>query len=174
MVENDGRWAILWRGLRRSGILRSETNQIVMGQIVDRDARGEANPCSPQAWRKVVYEVGQGAQSLPKRGCGLGRQPAQDPVGLAAHVLINAHETEKFELRRSPSADVSETVAAVDDDRLLRDQAPVRVARKAAYRQMDGALDVSGFVLVRGQGIDDLRAVGAKPQDRAMVDYFHV
>ena len=87
--------------------------------------------------------------------------------------MADISETEHLELRRSPRAEVSQNIAAIDDDRPHAVERRWRVAQYAADRNVNRAADMSSPVLVRRQRVHDLRAGGEHTQKFAMLDLAH-
>ena len=80
---------------------------------------------------------------------------------------------EKFELRRSSCAEVSQAVAAVDDDRFVFVEEQFSVVQQPREREMNRADYCSGTVLVRRQHVDDLATLGDDSQNVTMIDDPH-
>jgi hypothetical protein len=74
--------------------------------------------------------------------------------------MADVVEADQLELRRSSRTEVSQRVAAIDDDRSRAVEQLRRVAQHMPERNVNRAADVCGAVLVRRQRIDDLRAGG--------------
>jgi hypothetical protein len=81
---------------------------------------------------------------------------------------------EKFELRRSSRAEISQAVAAIDNDRPRLVENALRVAQQLGKRQMDRAFDRGDPMLVVRKHIDDLPTCGHEPQHFAMIDNPHL
>jgi hypothetical protein len=86
------------------------------------------------------------------------------------HVAI----AEEFELRRSSRAQVSQAVAAVDDDRALLVENVLRVMQQLRERQMDRTADRGAAMLMSGKHIDHLPALGDDFQNITMIDDPHI
>ena len=116
----------------REPILKAESRQIIFLRLRDGVAAGKRDPIRTNAGREIVDEVGQGAQLLAHWGRRLAWQPAQHPVRLAAQIMHYVAKAEKFELRRSPRAQVSQAIAAVDYHRSLSVECPFRVVQQTS------------------------------------------
>lgn len=81
------------------------------------------------------------------------------------HVAI----AEKFELRRSPRAQVSQTIAAIDNHRPLLVENVLSLVQQLWERQVNGATYRGAAMLVRGQHVDDLAAAHNELQNLAMI-----
>jgi len=82
------------------------------------------------------------------------------------HVAI----AEKFELRRSPCAEVSQAITTVDDYRLLSIENVLSFMEQLRERQVNRTSNRAGAMLVRGENVDDLPTLGNEFQDFAMID----
>jgi len=80
---------------------------------------------------------------------------------------------EKFELRRSPRAQLSQAIAAVNDDRATFVELVLGVVNQFREWQMNRASNVREVVFVRRQNIDDLTAVRDDALHFSMVDDPH-
>jgi hypothetical protein len=80
---------------------------------------------------------------------------------------------EEFELRRSSRAQVSQTVAAINDDRSRLVEDALGIAHQFRQREMNRALDRGAAMLMLRQHIDDLPARGKNLQHLAMIDNSH-
>jgi hypothetical protein len=85
--------------------------------------------------------------------------------------VADVGEAEQLELRRSSRAEVSQGIAAVDDDRAVGQR--WCVAEDASDRDVNRAAYVSGSVLVRRESVDDLRAGGEHLEKFAMLNLAH-
>jgi hypothetical protein len=67
-------------------------------------------------------------------------------------------EADQLELRRSPRAQISQGVAAIDDHRAVAVDQLRGTGQDAADREMNRAANVRGLILLGRQDVDDLRA----------------
>jgi hypothetical protein len=79
-------------------------------------------------------------------------------------------EAEEFELRRSSRAQVSQTIAAVNDDRAPFIERVLRIMKQLWKRQMNRSADRDAAELVGWQHIDDLAAAADDADYFAMID----
>jgi hypothetical protein len=88
--------------------------------------------------------------------------------------MTHIGEAEQFELRRSSCAEISQAIAAVDDDWTCPIEQRGRIAKDAADGKVNRTADVGGLVLVRGQRIDDLHCAGGEHRGEfTMLDFSH-
>jgi hypothetical protein len=87
--------------------------------------------------------------------------------------VADVGEAEQLELRRSSRAEVSQRIAAIDDDRARAVGQRWCVAEDASDRDVNRAAYVSGSVLVRRESVDDLRAGGEHLEKFAMLNLAH-
>jgi len=87
--------------------------------------------------------------------------------------MKHARKSDQFELRRSPSAEVSQSIAAVHHDRMRLVGVRCRISEYANKRNMNRAAYVAGVVLMTRQHVDDPRAQFDQLRDLAMIDAFH-
>jgi hypothetical protein len=85
------------------------------------------------------------------------------------HVAI----TEEFELRRSPGTEVSQAIAAVNDDRPFFVQRMFGVVQQPRERQVHRAANGGRAMLMGGQHVDHLTARGDDTQNIMMIDNAH-
>lgn len=85
------------------------------------------------------------------------------------HVAI----AEEFELRRSPRAKVSQTIAAVDDDRPLLVERVFGIVQQLRERQVNRAANGCRAMLMGGQHVEHLAARGDDIQNIMMIDNAH-
>lgn len=81
------------------------------------------------------------------------------PVSLAADVVTYPLEAERFEPPRGSWAHVLERVVTVDRDRLVLVELCGRLGVELLERDVDGARQVPGYVLLGRQHVDKLDAV---------------
>ena len=81
---------------------------------------------------------------------------------------------EEFELRRSPRAQVSQAIAAIDSDRAFLVERVLGVLQQLRQRKMNRAAYRGAAMLMIGQHVDDLAALGDDFQDIMMVDDSHI
>jgi hypothetical protein len=67
---------------------------------------------------------------------------------------------EEFELRPSPRAQVSQAIAAVDDDWPLPVESVLRVMQQLREREMDRTAYRAGTMFMRGQHVGHIAALG--------------
>src|SRR5208282_2686027 len=72
--------------------------------------------------------------------------------------MTDAGESQYLELRRSSRTEVSQGIAAIDDERTVAVERRGCIAQDAAEPNVNSAADVGGVVLVRRQDLNDLRA----------------
>ena len=82
-------------------------------------------------------------------------------------------EAEKFELRRSSRAKVSQAVATIDNDRFVLVERVFRAIEQMRERQMNRANDVSDSIFMLRQDIEHLPALGEQFEDLNMIDDPH-
>jgi hypothetical protein len=82
-------------------------------------------------------------------------------------------KAEKFELRRSSRAEVSKTIAAVDDDLPLFVECMPRVVQQLRQRQMNRASNRRSPMLVGRQHVHHLPARGDDFQNIRVIDHSH-
>ena len=87
--------------------------------------------------------------------------------------MADVEEAEPLELRRSSRAEVSQTIAAIDDDRTSTVEQLDRIAQDMADRDVNRSPEVRSVVLVRWQSVDNLHAGGEHPEKFAMLDLPH-
>ena len=87
--------------------------------------------------------------------------------------MADVVEADQLELRRSPRAEVSQRVAAIDHDRPNGVEQLWRVAQNILDRNMNRATDMGGLVLMRRQRVHDSRAGRQHPEKFAMLDLAH-
>ena len=85
------------------------------------------------------------------------------------HVAI----TEEFELRRSPGAEVSQAIAAVNDDRPFFVERVFGVVQELRERQVNRAANGCRAMLMGGQYVNHLAARGDDTQNIMMIDNAH-
>ena len=85
------------------------------------------------------------------------------------HVAI----AEEFELRRSPRAQVSQAIAAVDDDRSVLVESVFRFRQQLRERQMDRTTYRGGTMFMSGKHVNHLAALGDDVQNITMIDDPH-
>ncbi len=79
-----------------------------------------------------------------------------------------------LELRRSSRAEVSQAIAAIDDDRAVAIKLGGRIAEDVADRNVNRAADVSSVVFMRRKHVDDLRVPDASiAANLAMLNLAH-
>ena len=88
--------------------------------------------------------------------------------------MADVGEPQYFELRRSSRAEVSQAIAAIDDDRAAAIQLRGRLAEDLADGNVNRAADVSRVVFVRREYVDDLRGARRKHRGQlAMLNLAH-
>ena len=84
--------------------------------------------------------------------------------------MADVAEAEQFELRRSSRAEVSQRIAAIDDDRARAVEQFWRVAQNASGRNVNRTADMRSVVLVRRQDVDDMRTGRKRLEKFAMLN----
>jgi hypothetical protein len=80
---------------------------------------------------------------------------------------------EEFELRRSPCAEVSQAIAAIDDDGARFVEHALRIAHHFRQWKMNRALDRRASMLMLGKHVDHLPPSGEDLQHLAMIGSPH-
>ena len=86
---------------------------------------------------------------------------------------MDVDEAEQLELRRSSRAEVSQRIAAIDDDRASAVEQRGRIVQEVADRNVNRAANVCGVVLVCREHVDDLHAGGEGLEKFAMLNFAH-
>jgi hypothetical protein len=88
--------------------------------------------------------------------------------------VADVAEADYLELRRSSRAEVSQTIAAIDNHRPLLVENALRFVQQLRERQMDRASDRSATMLMSGKDVNELAALGDDLKNFAMIDDPHI